>query len=201
MIGTISWLGLKAGRRVSWKLDGWPDHGKPEAGNFLGGSFIEDHPEYYNNTFIRNFRSEDEETKDFDVLAEVIPAARARGMRIYPEVMEPLFNYAGHGSANTVGIPNLPQVLEVDHTGIMTSEPCINNPDYRRWWMSIIEDYCRSYDIDGVMWCNERRSPMDNLMAGKAPNCFCEHCREQAVNRGIDVEKVRAAFREAHDYF
>jgi len=52
-----------------------------------------------------------------------------------------------------------------------------------------------------VMWCNERRSPMDNLMAGKAPNCFCEHCREQAIHRGIDVEKVRAAFREAYDYF
>ena len=62
-------------------------------------------------------------------------------MRVYPELMEPLFNYAGHGSANTVNIPNLPQVLEVDHTGRMTSEPCINNPDYRTWWMSIIEDY------------------------------------------------------------
>src|SRR6478735_6657367 len=86
MIGTISWLGLKAGRRVSWKLDGWPDHGKQEAGEFLGGSYIADHPEFYGNTFIRNFRSKDDETKDFDVLAEVIPEARARGMRIYPEV-------------------------------------------------------------------------------------------------------------------
>ena len=28
LIGTISWLGLKVGRRVSWKLDGWPDHGE-----------------------------------------------------------------------------------------------------------------------------------------------------------------------------
>ena len=31
-------------------------------------------------------------------------------MRIYPEVMEPLFNYAGHGSANDVKIPNLAAV-------------------------------------------------------------------------------------------
>ncbi len=201
MIGTISWLGLKTGRRVSWELDGWPDHGKPEVGGFKGGSYIEHRPEFYKTTFIDNFRSQDEDTKGFDVLAEVIPAARERGMRVYPEVMEPLFHYAGHGSVNSVNIPNLPQVLEIDHRGIMTAEPCINNPDYRNWWMSIIEDYVRNYDIDGVMWCNERRSPMDNLVSGNGANCFCEHCREQATNRGIDVEKVRAAFREVYDYF
>ena len=27
LIGTISWLGLKVGRRISWQIDGWPDHG------------------------------------------------------------------------------------------------------------------------------------------------------------------------------
>ena len=27
LIGTVSWLGLKSGRSVSWKIDGWPDHG------------------------------------------------------------------------------------------------------------------------------------------------------------------------------
>jgi hypothetical protein len=30
MLGTVSWLGLKTGRSISWKLDGWPDHGVPE---------------------------------------------------------------------------------------------------------------------------------------------------------------------------
>ena len=29
MIGTISWLGLKVGRRISAELEGWPDHGVP----------------------------------------------------------------------------------------------------------------------------------------------------------------------------
>ena len=81
------------------------------------------------------------------------------------------------------------------------SEPCINHPDYRTWWHSIIEDYCRSYDIDGVMWCNERRSPLDNLIAGRSPNCFCEHCRRLAEARGIDVERAKIALRAAYDYF
>lgn len=201
LIGTISWLGLKVGRRVSWKLDGWPDHGTPEAGNLKGGSYIADHPEYYGRTFIRNFRSHDRETEGVDILERVIPAAKERGMQVYAEVMEPLFNYANHGSAQSVNIPNLPQVLEVDVFGRFGTEPCINNPDYRRWWYSIIEDYCKNYEIDGVMWCNERRSPFDNMIAGKAPQCFCEHDRRAAAERGIDAERCRQALLNVYDYF
>lgn len=201
MIGTLSWLGLKVGRRVSWRLDGWPDHGVAEPADLKGGSYIAEHPEYYQNTFIKQFRAKDEALKDVDILEEVIPEARKRGMKIYPEVMEPLFNYAGHGSANTVEIPNMPQVLEVDLFNRFSTEPCINNPQYRTWWFSIIEDYCRNYDIDGIMWCNERRSPLDNLIAGRAPNCFCEHCRREALQRGIDVERVKIAFKDVYKYF
>ena len=201
MIGTISWLGLKVGRRISWRIDGWPDHGEPNPEALKGGSYINEHPDYYQRTFIKHARADDEALKGVDILEMVIPEARRRGMRIYPEVMEPLFNYAGHGSANTVNIPNLPQVLEVDVFGRVSQEPCINNPDYRKWWYSIIEDYCRNYDIDGIMWCNERRSPLDNLISGRSPNCFCEHCRREAGERGIDVERVRAALRAAYDYF
>ena len=47
LIGTISWLGLKVGRRISWKLDGWPDHGMRSPSPLQGGSYIADHPEYY----------------------------------------------------------------------------------------------------------------------------------------------------------
>ncbi len=168
-IGTISWLGLKVGRRISWELEGWPDHGKPEPYALRGGSYIGHHPEYYQNTSIRDFQSDDPELAGKDILEMVIPEARKRGMKIYPEVMEPLFKYAGHGSANNVFIPNMPQMMEVDVFGRIGQEPCINNPSYRTWWMSIFEDYCRSYDIDGVMWCNERRSPIDNVLAGNPP--------------------------------
>lgn len=200
-IGTISWLGLKVGRRISWQLEGFPDHGRREPDNLRGGSFIAEHPEFYRNTLISNARAADPELSGFDVLAEVIPAAKDRGMLVYPEVMEPLMRYAGHGSTNTVDIPNFPHVLEVDLFGRISGEPCINHPDYRHWWWSIIEDYCRSYAIDGVMWCNERRSPLDNLISGRAPNCFCEHCRRLAAERGIDVDRVRNAFMPVYDYF
>jgi hypothetical protein len=196
LIGTLSWLGLKVGRRISWELEGWPDHGKAEPYTMRGGSYIGYHPEYYQNTFIRNFQADDPEMEGKDILEMVIPEARKRGMKIYPEVMEPLFKYAGHGSANNVYIPNMPHVMEVDVFGRIGQEPCINHPAYRTWWYSIMEDYCRSYDIDGVMWCNERRSPIDNVLAGNPPNCFCPHCRREASERGIDVERVIAAFKE-----
>jgi hypothetical protein len=200
LVGTISWLGLKVGRRISWKLEGWPDHGKTEPFTMRGGSYIDYHPQFYSRTAIRNFQNTDPETAGKDVLEMIIPEARKRGMKIYPEVMEPLMRYAGHGSANNVDIPNFPHFLEVDLFNRISHEPCINNPDYRNWWLSIIEDYCRSYDIDGVMWCNERRSPLDNALAGNAPNCFCQHCRHEAIERGIDVERVKIAYRALTDY-
>ena len=35
-------------------------------------------------------------------------------MKVYVELMEPFFKYAGHGSAAAVEIPTLPQAMEVD---------------------------------------------------------------------------------------
>lgn len=200
LVGTLSWLGLKVGRSIGWKFDGWPDHGVAAPDYELkGGSYIKEHAQYYRNTKVTHFQNEDAGLQGEDVLEKLIPEARARGMKIYPEVMEPLFKYAGHGSANNVWIPNMPQMLEVDQFGRVGQEPCINNPGYRSWWYSIIEDYARSYDIDGIMWCNERRSPIDNVFAGNPANCFCPHCRHEAAERGIDVERCREGFGKLYD--
>lgn len=200
LVGTLSWLGLKVGRSIGWKLDGWPDHGVADPEYSLkGGSYIKERPEYYRNTKVTNFQNSDDGLKGEDILDIVIPEARKRGMKIYPEVMEPLFKYAGHGSANNVMIPNMPQLLEVNHLGIVGQEPCINNPGYRSWWHSIIEDYARNYDIDGIMWCNERRSPIDNILAGNPANCFCKYCRHEAYERNIDVERVIEGYRKLYD--
>lgn len=201
LIGTISWLGLKVGRRISAALEGWPDHGIAAPYTMRGGSYIAPHPAYYANTPIRDFRATDPEMVGKDILEMIIPAARARGMQVIPEFMEPLFKYAGHGSANNVHIPNMPQYLEVDLLGRLGAEPCTSTPAYRTWWHSIVEDHCRSYDIEGIMWCNERNSPIDRMVAGLPPTCFCATCRQEAIDRGIDVERVRIAFRELWGYF
>ena len=201
LLGTVSWLGLKIGRSISWKIDGWPDHGVPDPLEVQGGSYLADHPEFYRNTSVTNFRAPDDGMRDRDILEMVIPGARKRGMKVIPELMEPLFKYAGHGSANTVQIPNLVQYMEVDYLGRISGAPCLENPDYRTWWHALIEDHCRSYDIDGIMWCNERRSPLDQLVTGMAPGCFCTHCVASMGAAGIDAEAARRACSLLHNYF
>jgi hypothetical protein len=201
LIGTVSWLGLKAGRSISHALDGWPDHGVTEPIAMKGGAYYEPDPSYYAHTAIKEFRARDELTAGFDVLEAVIPAAKARGMRVMPELMEPLFKYAGHGSVNNVAIANMPQTLEVDLYGRIAAEPCTSHPDYRRWWQSMVEEQVRRYPVDGLMWCNERRSPLDRMVAGQAPGCFCEHCRREAMQRGLDPEAIRKAFIDVWAFF
>ena len=201
LIGTVSWLGLKSGRSISHELDGFPDHGIPEPFAMKGGAYFKPDPAYYSQTIIKNFKATDPEMQDKDILEMVIPAAKARGMKIFIELMEPFFKYEGHGSVNNVNIPNLPQLLEVDLFGRIGSDPSTSNPDYRTWIHSMVEDQCRNYDIDGVMWCNERRSPLDQMIAGLAPTDFSAASRQEALERGIDVERVRFAFKEACGFF
>ena len=201
LVGTISWLGLKVGRRISHKLEGFPDHGLQEPDHLNGGSYIKHRKDFYANTSITNFSNTDPGLEGSDVLEMILPAAKARGMKVMPEIMEPLFKYADHGSANTVQIPNLPQYLEVDQFGRYAQEPSTSNPHYRTWLHSILEDYARNYQIDGIMWCNERRSPLDNLIVGNAAIDFSPAARREALERNIDVERVLIAYREVYQYF
>jgi hypothetical protein len=200
MLGTVSWLGLKTGRSISWKLDGWPDHGVPAPFAMRGGAYFDPDPAYYGGTAIKHFRSRDPEFAGRSVLDMVIPAAHARGMKVFVELMEPFFKYTGHGSANTVDIPNLPQFMDVDIFGRLGSEPSTSNPDYRAWILSMIEDQVRNYDLDGLMWCNERNSPLDTLIQGGAPGDFSPASRREAIERGIDVEGCRRALINLHDF-
>jgi hypothetical protein len=88
MIGTISWLGLKVGRRISHALEGWPDHGVPAPYTMEGGSYLKSKPQFFTGTFIKEFRSKDKEIGDTDILDLVIPKAKARGMKVIPEFMD-----------------------------------------------------------------------------------------------------------------
>jgi hypothetical protein len=196
MIGTVSWLGLKVGRRVSKDLEGWPDHGAQIDTPLSGGSYLTPHPQYYGGTRIKEFRAADPELAGIDILELVLPPAHERGMKVYADLMEPMFNYLGHGSSESVDVPGLPQLLQVDVLGRITSEPCLNNPEYRGFLQGLMEEHCRAYPLDGIMWCNERRSPLDAALVGKAPHCFCSHCSELAARQGIDPERARASLRE-----
>src|SRR6202451_2141245 len=57
-----------------------PDHGKQEYDlKFHGGNFATPHPQYYRNTVLKDTRAPDH--GNLDILAEVLPAAKKRGMK------------------------------------------------------------------------------------------------------------------------
>ena len=60
-------------------------------------------------------------------------------------------------------------------------------------WHALVEDHCRNYDIDGIMWCNERHSPLDTAIAGVRAELLLRRTAELRPGTGIDVERVRVA--------
>jgi hypothetical protein len=117
-----------------------PDHGKEEYDlNFHGGNFATPHPEYYKNTVIEAAHAPDH--GNLDILAEVLPAAKKRGLKVVCW-MEDVFRS---------DLPNIEKVQERDFYGRNRETLCVNNPDYLNFFTGLVEDYTRSYDIDGIM--------------------------------------------------
>lgn len=171
-----------------------PDHGAQEYDyDWVGGNFATVHPKYYGNTTIGPVgRAPDH--PELDLLATVIPAARDRGVLSYAWIEEAGYSGVIHQ------YPNFPKVLEVDVWGRPTQRPCFNNPDYKNWHLGTVEDYAKSYSLDGLAWCSERPGPLNLAMLRPVQandiSCFCRYCQEMARNQGINVESARAGFEE-----
>ncbi len=169
-----------------------PDHGKQEYDlNFHGGNFATPHPQYYKNTVIKDTRAPDH--GDLDILAEVLPAAKKRGMKVICW-LEDVFR---------TDLPNIQKVQERDLYGRNAETLCVNNPDYRNFFTGLVEDYARSYDIDGIMWGSERQGALSDSLGATHDTppidpgnvtCFCEFCRAKAKERGINVERAKQGF-------
>lgn len=168
-----------------------PDHGVQEYDEIHGGSYTKVHPEYYAKSVIKDPRAP--ELGDFDILADVIPKARARGMQTYC-----LFEEA----YNPRLIPNFEKIAEVDIYGRVGRSTCLNNPDARNFLVSLVEDWFKSNDLDGMMWESERQGPLNDTLGAHfgrfsgntSINCFCTHCFRKGRERGIDVERAREGY-------
>ena len=183
-----------AGRQVPGQP--LPDHGKQEhdTADFHGGSYTRVRPRYYRDTVIRQFRAP--EFGDYDVLEAVLPSARKRGMRTICW-FEDVFSDKG------AEVPSIDQVQEKRLDGRNARTLCFNNPNYRAWLLGTVEDYARSYDIDGIMWGSERQGAFCNMLGAShggtrdtaGVTCFCEFCERKARQRGINPDKAREGFR------
>ena len=175
-----------------------PDHGKQEYDlNYHGGNFATPHPQYYKNTVIKPEHAPDH--GDLDILAEVLPAAKKRGMKVICW-MEDVFR---------PDLPNIEQVQERDLYGRNMETLCVNNPNYRNFFTGLVEDFARSYDIDGIMWGSERQGALSDSLGATHDTppidpgnvtCFCEFCLRKAKDRGINADRARQGFLELEKF-
>ncbi len=169
-----------------------PDHGKQEYDlKFRGGNFARVHPEYYKNTALKETRAPHH--GDLDLLEMVLPPSRKRGIKTVCWLVDDF----------PADLPNVDKLQERNLYGGNLPSLCFRNPDHRNFWLALVEDYIRSYEIDGIMWTSERRGPLDNALSARPGGsgdlsrigCFCEFCRRQAREQGINFERVREGFR------
>jgi hypothetical protein len=177
-----------------------PDHGKQEYDlGFRGGNFATIHPQYYQNTFIRDFAAPEADTAGWDILEKVIPAAKKRGIDVFCWMCENPFAPLPRLMANFA------LVSEIDPWGRKTGTPCFRNPAYRNWHLGIFEDTVKSYPIQGIAFCSERQGPLGQLFGGgwntRGVGCFCPHCAERMHREGINVERARAGYKELAGFF
>jgi hypothetical protein len=185
-----------AGRQIPGYA--FPDHGAQvsDEKTFHGGNFATPHPEFYRDTLLKDTRAPDHGT--YDVLADVLPAARKRRMRVVCSI-EDVFRS---------DVPGVTEVAEVDLKGRRTGTLCLCHPSVRAFWSGLATDLCKSYEIDGILFFNERNGPLLNALgASHAQNiassrvtCFCDYHRNAARERGIDFERARQGYQKLDQF-
>jgi hypothetical protein len=170
----------------------FPDHGSQESDQrtFHGGNFAIPHPEFYRNTVLKQTRAPDH--GQLDLVAEVLPAARKRRLKLFCSI-EDVFR---------PDVPGVNEVAEVDLQGRRTGTLCLFHPDVRAFWSGLATDLCKSYDIDGVLFFNERNGPLLNALgashaqtiASSRVTCFCEHHKKAAEAIGINFQRARDGY-------
>ena len=191
LISALSWSIGNAGRAAF----GFPDHGVQESDNLQGGAFYKPDPQYYQATFHQDFAAPDEVYGDFDTLADVIPAARKRGMKVYTYYCE-----TSSSAIRSLWQPGFVHFLDRDHWGRMATRPSLMNPEYKIWWHSVIEDWFNNHDLVGMLWGIERQSPLMDIFRGDSSTGFDEHFKAEARSRGINVERAMAGYQKIDSF-
>lgn len=181
-----------AGRQIPGQP--FPDHGSQESDEktFHGGNYAMPHAEFYRNTVLNQTRAP--EHGELDIVATVLPQAKKRGMKLFCSI-EDVFRG---------DVPGVKECSEVDLQGRKGGGLCLYNPNVRAFWTGLATDLCKSYDIDGILFFNERNGPLLNALgashaqsiASSRVTCFCEHHQRAAKAAGIDFERAKEGYRK-----
>lgn len=184
-----------AGRQIPGEP--FPDHGvQQEDSDFVGGYYANMHEEYYRNTVYKPEFARAPELGDYDVLAEVIPEAKRRNMKI-------IAFFADNFGRDR---PHYEKLTEVDIDGNPTGKVNLVSPDYRGLLFGLVEDCIRSYEVDGVLWRTERTGPISDVLGfthtgnvGKAVS-FDRYTLERARKRGINPVRAKEGFSKLESF-
>jgi hypothetical protein len=169
------------------------------------GNFVTAHPQYYRDI---KMQPHGLSPSDFDLpgaMQKITVETKKRGVKIIPWMEE--------DNRPRPAIKGMDELYEVDLHGGRTAGhpggPCLNNPYFRNLVAGQIEDFIRSYDVDGLQRGSERQGPFSNALGAwhhgsksdpGHTSCFCEFCAAKAAKQGIDFERVKRAFLALEAY-
>ncbi|WP_214070786.1 hypothetical protein [Mucilaginibacter sp. dw_454] len=185
-----------SGRQVAGQP--FPDHGPQEADkNYHGGNYAIPHAKYYQNTVLKDTRSPEYGSRD--LVAEVVKGAHKRGMEVFSTIEDQWRD----------DIPGIDQCHEVDLVGRKAKTTCLFNPNIRAFWTDLATDTCTSYDLDGIVFFNERSGPLLNALGAShlvgtvdpsRSTCFCEYHQAAAKARGINFERTKEGYHKLDEF-
>jgi hypothetical protein len=169
------------------------------------GNFATAHPQYYRDIRMKPQALSPTDFNLPDAMQQITTETKKRGIKMIPWMEE--------DNAPRPPIKGMEELYEVDLHGRRTSGhpggPCLNNPYFRNLIAAQIEDYIRSYDVDGLQRGSERQGPFSNALGAwhhgsksdpGHTSCFCEYCAAKAAKQGIDFERVKKAFLALEPY-
>ncbi len=188
------------GRQIPGKT--FPDHGSQESDEkyFHGGNYATPHAQFYKNTAIKGDKMRAPDFGKLDILTEVLPKAKKRGMKVVCSVQDG-FNYPAD-------VPFVKDMAEVDLQGGKSGAMCFFQPDVKEFWKAVAIDLCSSYDIDGILLFNERNGPLLNAVGvshsqridSAKVTCFCVHHQRAAEQHGIDFKRAKEGYLKLNGY-
>ncbi len=182
-------------------------HGNPFEASWAGlnkattplGNFAAAHPEYYADVHMKPQPLAPGDFNLPDAMQKITAETKKRGIKVYPWMEE--------DNRARPAIQGMDELYEIDLYGRRTAAhpggPCLNNPYFQNLIAGQVEDFIRSYDVDGLQRGSERQGPLGNALgawhhgAKSDPghtSCFCDYCAAKAAKQGIDFDKVKKAF-------
>lgn len=167
--GTGPWLYIHNPARTEWNAED-------------SRAYFHPRPESFGR--VKPYPSAHAWLRDTDWLGVVIPAARARKLKVGVEVSHtylPREIFDAH-----------PEYRQRDLNGKPLARPCPNHPDVLEYLLSLYGDLADRYDVDFVQTCMY-------LFSGsglKDGTCFCESCQREAKAMGFDLAAAMPILRD-----